>query len=76
MLDVLINALQWPALVTTLISTWLVSSTTKKNRNLGFWCFITSNIMWILWGWHVGAYALVMMQIGLVFLNLRGTFKN
>ncbi len=74
--DEILNFLQWPAMATTLLSAWLVASQSKHNRGLGFWIFIVSNILWIFWGWHDGAYALITMQIGLFLLNIRGAFKN
>ena len=74
--DLLLNFLQWPAMVATLASAWLVASQLKQRRTVGFLCFILSNILWIFWGWHDGAYALIAMQIGLLFLNLRGALKN
>jgi hypothetical protein len=75
-MEALLDALQWPAMVTTLVSAWLVASQSKRKRNLGFWCFIVSNALWIAWGWHDGAIALVGMQIGLFALNVRGALKN
>ena len=63
-------------MVTTLISAWLVASQSTQKRGLGFWSFIVSNVLWVLWGWHAGAYALIVMQIGLLFLNIRGAVKN
>lgn len=74
--DEILNFLQWPAMATTLLSAWLVASQSKHKRGLGFWIFIVSNILWIFWGWHDGAYALITMQIGLFLLNIRGAFKN
>ena len=74
--DEILNFLQWPAMATTLLSAWLVASQSKHKRGLGFWIFIVSNILWIYWGWHDGAYALITMQIGLFLLNIRGAFKN
>ncbi len=76
MLDSAINALQWPAMLATLFAAWLVASETKKKRSLGFWCFVLSNGLWILWGWRDGAFALIGLQVGLFFLNLRGARKN
>jgi hypothetical protein len=72
----LIDSLQWPAMIATLVAAWLVGSQTKTKRRWGFWCFILSNILWIAWGWHVAAYALIVLQIGLFTLNLRGAKKN
>ena len=74
--DEMLNLLQWPAMATTLLSAWLVASQSKHKRGLGFWLFIVSNVLWVLWGWHDGAMALIAMQIGLLMLNIRGAFKN
>ena len=74
--DEILNFLQWPAMVTTLLSAWLVASQSKQKRGLGFWIFIVSNILWVFWGWHDSAYALIAMQFGLLLLNIRGAFKN
>lgn len=71
-----IDAVQWPAMLATLLAAWLVASTQRSRRNWGFWVFIASNVMWILWGWHTASYALVCLQIGLFALNVRGTLKN
>lgn len=76
MLNETISFLQWPAMAATLFSAWLIASQSKKKRSWGFWCFILSNILWVLWGWQAGAYALIFMQIGLLILNIRGIFKN
>ncbi|MGQ0752553.1 MAG: hypothetical protein ACT4PS_18655 [Betaproteobacteria bacterium] len=75
-LDVLLNALQWPAMVVTLLAAWLVASQTKRKRNWGFWCFIVSNVLWIAWAVPAQAYALIVLQIGLFALNVRGARKN
>jgi len=74
--DALFTAMQWPAMVITLVAAWLVGSQTKRKRNWGFWCFIVSNILWIVWGWHDHAYALIVLQLGLFALNVRGAKKN
>jgi len=71
-----INLLQWPAMVATLVAAWLVGSSSKTRRNKGFWCFIASNVLWMAWGWHDQAYALIALQIGLFGLNLRGARKT
>ena len=68
--------LQWPAMVLTLLAAWLVGSTRKGRRTAGFWIFLASNALWIAWGWHDHALALVVLQLGLAALNLRGAFKN
>ena len=75
-MDDVISALQWPAMVVTLVASWLVASQSKKKRGWGFWCFILSNVLWVAWGWHDGAYALIALQLGLFVLNVRGARKN
>jgi hypothetical protein len=70
------DLLQWPAMVATLASTWLVGSRRKTLRMVGFYTFLVSNVLWIAWGWHDGAWALVALQVGLAILNVRGAAKN
>jgi hypothetical protein len=70
------NLIQWPAMAATLGSTWLVGSTIKARRMFGFYTFLVSNALWIVWGWHDGAWALVALQVGLAGLNIRGASKN
>jgi hypothetical protein len=45
-------------------------------RQWGFWIFLVSNILWIGWGWHDHAWALIILQFGLAILNIRGVAKN
>ena len=72
----LLDAVQWPAMAVTLIAAWLVASTRKSRREAGFWWFIASNILWIVWGWHAHAWALIALQVGLFAMNVRGAVKN
>ena len=60
----------------TLISAWLVAAQSKPRRKWGFWVFLASNLLWMAWGWHDHAYALIALQVGLAFLNIRGVAKN
>ena len=71
-----VNAIQWPAMLVTVIAAWLVASQRKLKRNWGFWLFLLSNLLWIVWGLHDRAYALIFLQICLAFLNIRGTQKT
>jgi hypothetical protein len=48
----------------------------RNGANAGFWFFLLSNVLWIGWAWHDHAYALVLLQIGLAVLNIRGAAKN
>lgn len=75
-METLLDAVQWPAMTTTLVAAWLVASQSKRKRNWGFWCFIVSNALWVIWGWHDDAYALIALQVGLFVLNVRGAKKN
>lgn len=71
-----IDWLQWPAMVVTVVAAWLVASQKKFKRNWGFWLFLLSNVLWIIWGLHDKAYALIALQLFLAALNIRGAMKN
>ena len=75
-MDDFLSALQWPAMAVTLVAAWLVASLSQRKRSWGFWLFIVSNALWVVWGWYDGAVALIVLQIGLFALNLRGARKN
>jgi hypothetical protein len=72
----MLDLLQWPAMVVTVIAAWMVASQRKFKRNWGFWLFLLSNVLWIVWGWQDHAYALIVLQVCLAFLNVRGAMKN
>ena len=72
----LLDAVQWPAMAVTVIAAWFVASQKKFKRNWGFWLFLLSNLLWIVWGLHDRAYALIVLQLGLGFLNVRGAINN
>lgn len=71
-----LDAIQWPAMVVTVVAAWFVASQRKFKRNWGFWLFLLSNALWIVWGLYDHAYALIFLQISLAFLNIRGALKN
>jgi len=71
-----IDLTQWPAMALTAVAAWLVGSRSAVKRNVGFWIFLVSNVLWIVWGWHVRAYALILLQVCLAVLNIRGAQKN
>jgi hypothetical protein len=71
-----LGIIQWPAMAVTLGASWLVASKTETLRNIGFWVFLLSNVLWIAWGWHTSAIALVVLQVGLAVLNIRGAMKT
>jgi hypothetical protein len=72
----ILDLLQWPAMVITVIAAWLVASRAARKRAIGFWCFLVSNVLWVAWGVHDHAYALIGLQIFLAAMNARGIYKN
>ena len=44
----------------TLAASWWVASSKSERRNLAFWLFMASNILWAAWGIYAHAYALVL----------------
>jgi hypothetical protein len=68
--------IQWPAMVASIVAAWLVGAQSKGRRQAGFWCFLASNALWIAWGWHTQAWALIVLQLALIVLNVRGARKN
>jgi hypothetical protein len=71
-----LDLVQWPAMVITVVAAYLVASRSARRRKVGFWCFLASNVAWIVWGMHAGAYALIVLQVALAALNFRGVHKN
>ena len=65
-----------PAMVVTVAATWLVASTRERRRVWGFWLFLASNAMWVAWGLHATAYALIALQFCLAAMNIRGVRKT
>jgi len=71
-----LDLVQWPAMAATVAAAWLVASRSAGRRAIGFWVFLLSNLLWVLWGWHDRAWALVGLQFCLAALNIRGVRKN
>ena len=59
----------------TVIASWLVASKDEHRCNVGFWVFMLSNALWIVWGFHSGATALIALQLYLSAMNIRGAMK-
>jgi hypothetical protein len=72
----LLDAIQWPAMLMSVVAAWLVASNARPRRNVGFWCFLVSNVLWVAWGLHSGAWALIALQVALAAMNVRGLFKT
>jgi len=71
-----LDLIQWPAMVVTVLASWLVASDTESRRSKGFWAFLLSNVLWVAWGWHTHAYALIGLQFCLAAMNIRGERPN
>ena len=63
-------------MMVTVIAAWLIASQSKQKRVFGFWLFLLSNVLWIVWGVGAGAYALIVLQCGLAITNIRGQLRN
>ena len=71
-----LNLIQWPAMAVTLIAAWFVASRARGRRRAGFWLFLLSNALWIAWAIPAHAYALLVLQLGLAAMNVRGERRN
>jgi drug/metabolite transporter (DMT)-like permease len=60
----------------TVLAAWLIGSQRPRRRMIGFVCFSVSNVLWVIWGLDAGAYALIVLQVCLFLMNLRGLKKN
>ena len=67
---------QWPAMLVTVAATWLVASPSRGRRHTGFWAFLLSNLLWVVWGLYSAAHALVLLQFALAAMNIRGARKT
>ncbi|MGJ7523865.1 hypothetical protein ACSFA0_25560 [Variovorax sp. LT1P1] len=71
-----LDLVQWPAFAASLAAAYLVGSNAKGRRNTGFWVFLLSNVLWVVWGIYTQAWALIALQVGLAALNVRGLFMT
>ncbi|MEO8122545.1 MAG: hypothetical protein ABI633_00685 [Burkholderiales bacterium] len=72
----MLDWVQWPAMLVTVTAAWFVASESKPRRRIGFWLFLGSNVLWIVWGAHASAYALITLQVALAAMNIRGAEKT
>ncbi|CAN7685140.1 hypothetical protein LJR117_003237 [Acidovorax sp. LjRoot117] len=68
--------IQWPAFAASVLAAWLVGSKSESRRKLGFWVFLTSNVLWVCWAIPTGATAVIALQACLAVTNVRGLFKT
>lgn len=71
-----IDTVQWPAMLASIAAAWLVGSNVKGRRNTGFWVFLASNVLWVIWGIYTSGWALVTLQLALAAMNIRGLTKT
>lgn len=71
-----LDLLQWPATAATIAAAWLVAAESSQRRNAGFWIFLLSNGLWIVWAVYAAAPALIVLQLGLAAMNIRGAIKT
>ena len=71
-----LDALQWVALIITVIAAWLVGSQRQRRRETGFILFLLCNVVWGGGGWHAQAYAVLALQFFLAISNVRGIIKT
>ncbi len=63
-------------MIASVVAAWLVASSREHKRGWGFWIFLLSNALWVAWGIHARAYALIALQVCLAALNIRGVKKT
>lgn len=63
-------------MVVTVAAAWLTGSKKEHRRAIGFWAFLISNVLWVIWGYFAQAWALILLQIFLAIMNIRGAKKN
>jgi hypothetical protein len=63
-------------MVVTVTAAWFVASRSQRRRRIGFWVFLLSNVLWVIWGIYAHAYALVVLQVCLAAMNIRGERRN
>jgi hypothetical protein len=73
---ILLDLMQWPAMLVTVLAGWYVASRSPVRRRLGFWLFLASNVLWFAWGVYARAYALMVLQVCLALMNIRGEQRN
>ena len=60
----------------SLAGAYLLGSPSARTRIIGFLVFCCSNVLWVVWGFHESAWALIVLQVGLFGFNVRGIRRN
>jgi hypothetical protein len=72
----MVGSLQWVAMVVTVLAAWFVGSSLKRRRQFGFWTYLASNVLWAIWGISAQAWGLVVLQVFLAGMNVRGLRRS
>jgi hypothetical protein len=64
--------LDWPAMATALVGSYLVGNTAVRSRRWGFSLYLVSNLLWITWGLITGTMALTIMSLAFCYTSGRG----
>jgi len=62
----------WAASITALIGAALIAMRSPRLSKWGFVAFLASNLLWIGWGIHCGAWELVCQNVGFLFTSVAG----
>jgi len=63
-------------MVVNILAVWLLTSQSRSKRHWGFLLSLVSNLLWVIWGWHAQAFAVLGLQVALAMLNIRGVRKT
>jgi hypothetical protein len=72
----IVDLLQWPAMVITVIAAWLVGSASRASAPSASGASSRATCLWVVWGLHDHAYALVALQFFLAAINARGSTRT
>jgi len=59
----------------TVLAAWFMGSGRAKRRVIAFCCFTAGNVMWVVWGKSHDAYGLIILEIIMAMMNMRGLKK-
>ena len=62
----------WAASLTALLGAALIAMRSSRWSKWGFVAFLASNLLWISWGIHCGAWELVCQNVGFLVTSVAG----
>jgi hypothetical protein len=68
--------IQWTGALVALVGSFLVGCGDPRERFWGFWLFLFSNVLWILWARRHAAWGLLVMQLAFCVTSVRGIIGN